>query len=150
MAQGVQRLCRGTRGFPVAVGPQEDGGRDTLPGSRQPSVSIFPGLGQGTQALRHRAGVGSYHQLQPQHTKCVVSLHRVCPQGAPQSWCSGVLTAQAKQDQPFSRLLVPRVQLSPAGPDTLSSGPLPSQRTGALSCGAWTIPARAPQGTFSL
>lgn len=120
-----------------------------MPGSRQPSVSMAPLVwGRGPRPSdTGRGQVGSYHSAQPQHTKCVVSLHRFVPR-EPHS--PGVLvsgTAQAKQDQPFSRLLVPRVQLSPAGPDTvLRSSPQPAHWWPPVEPGPFP---RAPQGTFS-
>ena len=123
-----------------------------MPGSRQPSVSMAPLVwGRGPQALRHRAGAG--RQLPPssasseQTHKVCGQLVQVCPQGASQSWCSGVRTAPAKQGQPLSRLLVPRVRLSPAGPDTVPrSPPQPGHWWPPVDPGPFP---RASQGIFS-
>ena len=77
----------------------------------------------------------------------MVSSYRFVP-GKPHS--SGVLvsrTAQGKQGQALSRLLLPRVQLSPARPDTVLRSP--------PQLGHWWPPVdpgpfpRVPQGTFS-
>lgn len=94
--------------------------------------------------------VGSYHPAQPhqnRHTKCVVSSYRFVPK-EPHS--PGVLvsgTAPAKQGQPLSRLLVPRVQLSPAGPDTVPrSPPQPGHWWPPVDPGPFP---RASQGIFS-
>lgn len=144
-----RRLCQ-EQGVPS--GSRPTGRRQTLRLGAGSPLSMAPLV----WGRRHRPSdtgqgqVGSYPSAQPRqnrHTKCVVSSYRFVP-GKPHS--PGVLvsrTAQGKQGQPLSCLLVPRVQLSPAGPDTvLRSPPQPGHWWPPVDPGPFP---RVPQGTFS-
>lgn len=142
-AQGVQMIVSGTRGFPVAVGPQDRGRHFAW---EQAALCVYGslGLGQGTQALRHRAGAGRQLPFSSASThKVCGQLAQVCPQGAPQSWCSGVRDSPGKTGsapQPPSG--------SPSAAVTSRTRHCPQVLSPAIalvaSCGSWTIPTGAP------
>ena len=116
----------------MAVGPQ-DGGRHFA--WEQAALCVYGslGLGQGTQALRHRAGAGRQLPLSSASThKVCGQLAQVCPQGGPTVlvfWCP----VQPRQNMisPSAAFWFPECSCHQQD-QTLSSGPLPSQRTGGL------------------
>lgn len=134
------------RGFPVAVGPQDRGRHFAW---EQAALCVYDslGLGQGTQALTHRVGAG--RQLPPSsasseqtHEVCG-QLVQVCPQGASQSWCSGVRDSPSKTGsapQPPSG--------SPSAAVTCRTRHCPQvpspARALVASCGSWTLPTGVP------
>lgn len=143
-----RRLCQ-EQGVPS--GSRPTGRRQTLRLGAGSPLSMAP-LVWGRKRRPSDTGqgqAGSHPSAQPRQNRhtCVVSSYRFVP-GKPHS--SGVLvsrTAQGKQGQPLSRLLVPRVQLSPARPDTvLRSPPQPGHWWPPVDPGPFP---RAPQGTFS-